>query len=1391
MLRRPSKRLPDTATPKSPPTDGPSERPERTTVPVVAIGASAGGLEAFSQLLRELPTDTGMAFVLIQHLDPKHESQLSEVLSRTTAMPVITVTDRLRVEPNHIYVIPPNAEMTIGDGALALTSRATVDRHMPIDHFFRSLAQELEGRAIGVVLSGTGSDGTVGLRAIKAEGGITFVQDEQSAKHGGMPQSARAIADFVLPPAAIARELGRIGGHPYVNPVRPSAAGPGQPEDEANVGAVLRVLRTATGVDFSQYKPASVRRRIARRMLLKKIDDLATYVRNLRQTPDEARALRDEILIQVTGFFRDPEGFTALRRSVFPSLVKGRAEDEPIRIWVPGCATGEEAYSIVICLMEYLGEQGRTLPIQMFATDLSAAAVTQARGGRFPTSIENEVSADRLRQFFIKTDGRYQISKAIRDACVFAQQDLTRDPPFSKLDLISCSNVLIYLSAALQERVIPVLHYALKPTGFLKLGSSESVGRSTNLFSVLDKKHKVYARKPGPSARLGFGVSGGDRVAAPARAEEREAGWSAAAIETAADRLVLGRYAPAGVVVNADMEIVQFRGKTGPYLEATPGAASLNLFKMARESLPSALRRAVQRAAKTGNSVKAEGLRVKANGGLREVSFEVVPIGPSEGAKGRHHLILFFEERARGTATAAARQHTPGATKAGERRVAQLTRELAEVHQHLQAISEEHEAGIEELRAATEEVQSSNEELQSTNEELETAKEELQATNEELTTVNDELNSRNVELSQISDDLANLLTSTHVPIIMVSLDLRVRRLTPVTERVLTVAPGDVGRPISDLRLSVEVPGLEALLREVIETLTVQEREMQGRDSRWYSVRVRPYRTADNKIDGAVISFVDIDALKRGLDQTKQARDQAQAIVATVREPLLILDADLHVVMANRAFYRVFQMAPEDTERQSIFDISHRRWDIPRLRTLLEEVLPQDNAFENFEVEHDFESIGRRSMLLNGRRVLSENGQPALILLAIEDVTETKRAESTRAALNREQAARAEAEAATRAKDAFLAILSHELRTPLNAMLGWTRMLRTQKLDPATAARGLEVIERNTQLQARFIEDLLDVSRIIAGTLRLDARPVMVAPAVEAALTATRGTAEAKGIRLESTLDETAGPVRGDPVRLQQILWNLVSNAIKFTPSGGQVVVSLARRGSAVEVSVRDSGEGIEADQLAQIFTPAALRHRSRQPKVGLGIGLSIVRHLVELHGGAVHAESAGLGQGATFTVTLPVTDERPAGEAEAAGIAARAWESGRLPALNGVRVLVVDDEGDARELMRAILAQCGAEVTAAATAQSALAALEQTPFDVLVSDIAMPEDDGYDLIRNVRALEAERGGRIPALALTAYARVEDRAAAISAGYQQHAAKPIEPAQLATAVAILAGRTAAR
>ena len=1195
--RPPPKRLPDIATPEPLRDGGPSKPSGESAFPIVGIGASAGGLEAFSQLLKALPADTGMAFVLLQHLDPQHESQLAEILARTTAMPVTTVTDRLRAEADHVYVIPSNTDMTISGGAFMLTPRNTIDRHTPVDHFFRSLAEDRGERAIGAVLSGTGSDGTLGLQAIKAVGGITLVQDEKSAKHPGMPQSAASVADFVLAPAEIARELARIGRHPYVMHSVPSDVARGQAEDGTDVSAVLRVLRVATGVDFAQYKPATVRRRIARRMLLQKSTDLAAYVRRLREAPDEAHALRDDLLIQVTGFFRDPEGYEELRRTVFPSLVKERASDQPIRIWVAGCATGEEAYSLVICLREFLEEMDSPFPIQLFATDLGATAVTQARAGMFPLTIEHEVSPERLRRFFVKVDGRYQISKAVRDQCVFAAHDLTRDPPFSRLDLISCCNVLIYLSTAVQERIIPILHYALKPTGFLKLGPSESVGRSTQLFSAVDKKHRIYARKSGPSGHLGFGPTAGDRTAAPAGAQPQGAGVSAAALEKEADRLILGRYAPAGVVVNADMQIMQFRGKTGPYLEGAPGAASLELFKMVREGLASPLRRAVHQAAERGVPVKKDGLRIKANGGILDVGLEVIPIGRADGMKDEHYLILFSEAHGQGAPSPPERRPAPRPKTAGSRRVAQLAQELADARSQLQASIEEHEAAMEELRAATEEAQSSNEELQSTNEELETSKEELQATNEELTTVNDELNSRNIELRQVGNDLGNLLTSSHFPILLMGIDLRVRRMTPVAERVLNLAPSDIGRPLGDLKLSVDVPHLEALVREVIETLSPTEREIEARDGRWYSVRVRPYRTADNKIDGAIVSFVDIDTARRAFEQAKAARDQAEAIIATVRGPLVVLDADLRVVTASRSFYETFRVASAETEHRSLFEIGNHQWNIPALRTLLEEVLPRDSVVNDFEVEHDFQTLGRRTMLLNARRLLSGTAPPGSILLSIEDVTERRSADdairrlaaivegtedaivgrtldgiitswnrgaeqmfgyaaeeviggpitviiprerrdeevdiltrvrrgegthyetvrvrkdgirrdvsltispvrdaagrvmgSSKIArditdrkqrereraelLAREQAVRAAAEAATGAKDKFVAVLSHELRTPLNAMLGWTRMLRTQKLDEATVSKALEVIERNTLLQARLIEDLLDAS----------------------------------------------------------------------------------------------------------------------------------------------------------------------------------------------------------------------------------------------------------------------------------------------------------------------------
>ena len=1247
--------VPSTISGEPPPPSGDlapeAPAPKRPTpFPIVGIGASAGGLEAFRELLSALPDETGMAFVLVVHLDPTHESRLPELLSRITRRPVFVISEGMRVEREHVYVIPPNVTLTISGGAFVLAPRDSSVPNLPIDRFFDSLAQDQGAGAIGVVLSGAGSDGTLGLKAIRVEGGITFAQDERSAKYSGMPRSALELADFVLPPDEIAKELGRIGRHPFARrPAHDAGAGP-PVADEDGVLAVARILRRATGVDFTQYKPGTIRRRLARRMVVTKIDALDEYVRLLRRDPEEVQALYEDMLIQVTAFFRDAESFEQLKQGVFSALIDERGPDDPIRIWVPGCATGEEAYSLVICLLEFLENADARVPIQLFGTDVSPSAIARARVGAFSPGIESEVSPTRLRRFFSRVNGTYQINKSIRDSCVFAPQDLTRDPPFSRLDLISCSNVLIYFNTALQERIIPIFHYALKPNGFLRLGRSEGVGRYAQLFSLIDRKHKIYQRKPGPPMTVGFGLTETDRVPRvpelPAQLIAAGAtGWSRAAIERDADRLILGRFAPSGVVVNGEWEIVQFRGKTGAYLETPSGAVHYNLLAMVRDDLQNVLRHALQQAARNGAPVSVDPVEIRTNAGYRRVGVEVLPVGPPHGARGRHYLVLFVE--------APEPTHTRRKTKAPEERARSARRgeklrqdQLEALQYQLATMREEYDAAIEELRAATEEAQSSNEELQSTNEELETAKEELQATNEELTTVNDELASRHAELSQLSNDLLNLLSSVQMPILMVGTDLCVRRMTPASERVLGVVPTDIGRPIGDLRLSAEIPELEWLVRTAIDALTVEERELKGRDGRWYALRVRPYRTSEHKIDGAVISFVDIDALKRGFTQVEEAR--------------------------------------------------------------------------------------------------------------------------------------ADAEKATLAKDKFLAILSHELRTPLQAMLGWIRMLRAGKLSDEDVAKALEVIERNTLLQARLINDLLDVSRIVTGRLRLDVRPVLIAPVVEAALTTMRPVAEAQGVTLVTRIDQEAGAVLGESARLQQIVVNLVSNAIKFTPRGGRIDVRVAGRDNQVELSVSDTGRGISREDLPGIFDRFGHSETTRASSAGLGVGLSIVRHLVELHRGSVRAESPGPGHGSSLIVTLPTTNQLPPDEAIPRPVE-RVIEP--MPDLQAVKVLVVEDENDTRQILQAILSGAGAAVTAVPDARTALERLGAARFDVLVSDIMMPGEDGYALIKQVRQME--RGGAIPAIALTALASATDRAAATEAGYEEHVPKPVEPVELIAAVARLA------
>src|SRR6266508_2793835 len=686
--------------------------------PVVCVGASAGGLEAFTQLLSALPTDTGMAFVLVSHLSPSHASHLAEILSRATQMPVNEVKDEPNVQPNSVYVIPPDSNMIIAQGSLKLIPRHKVDgRHHPIDLFLESLAHDQKHRSIAVILSGTGSDGTLGVDEIKAAGGITFAQDE-SAAYEGMPRSAMmaGTVDFRLAPAEIARELGKIARHAYIGADAP----PERIVEGAQTVPILRLLHQSSGVDFTHYKTATLRRRVARRMALHKVETLAEYAEYLRDRPVEIEALFQDILINVTSFFRDPETFELLKTRVFPRIVAEHGSADAIRMWVVGCSTGEEAYSLAIVFSEFMEREGRTWPVQIFATDLNGTGIERARTGLYPKSIAERVSPERLRRFFYELDGKYRVAKTIRDLCVFAKHNVLEDPPFSRMDVITCRNMLIYLEPVMQQHLLPTLHYALKSTGVLLLGGSESTGVHIDLFDPIDAKHRFYGRKA-TANRLPPPLIEGSRLdrhrhTPPVAAVEARRGEGA---QREADRILLARYTPPGVLVSEDLEILQFHGDTGAYLTPLAGKASLNLVKMLREGLLAPIRGAIARAKKDGAAVRKNDVRLQGDGQPRSVDIEVVPV--KGAAADRGGFLVLFHQRA----APAPRAPRSSSTRASENELEQLKQELAATKDYLQSVIEQQEAANEELQSANEEVQSANEELQSINEEIETSKEEM------------------------------------------------------------------------------------------------------------------------------------------------------------------------------------------------------------------------------------------------------------------------------------------------------------------------------------------------------------------------------------------------------------------------------------------------------------------------------------------------------------------------------------------------------------------------------------------------------------------------------------------------------------------------------------------
>jgi two-component system CheB/CheR fusion protein len=851
------------------------------------------------------------------------------------------------------------------------------------------LAEHAKRRAIAIILSGTASDGAIGVREIKAAGGITFAQTPSTAKYDGMPRAAigTGMVDMVLSPPEIALKLSEVATHPYVREFVASGGDELNLRDE-QLRRIFNLLRPASGIDFKHYKLPTIKRRLLRRMALHRLTDVQHYIRLLEQTPAEVRSLYQDLLIHVTRFFREPESFKALTQHVFPKLVDDRENDQPIRAWVSGCATGEEAYSLAISLLEYLQSHHLDTRIQIFATDVSETAIEHARAGLYPASIESDVPPEILRRFFTNVDGTYRVSKTVRDLCVFARQDLTKDPPFSHLDLIFCRNVLIYMDVQLQQRLISVLRYALNPGGFLVLGTAETVGAQVGLFSLTDKKFRIYrTRAAGVPMAISVNYTS---PGMPKKKAAHEVPQTEKALQGEIARIIFDRYAPPGVVVDQDLQIVQFRGQTGTYLEPAPGEASLNVLKMAREGLLYGLRTALHSARKSKTVVRKVGLRVRSSRGWRPVNLDIVPLTSS----GRPHYLVLFQEPDRRRREddhtddlAAAR---PSTRQRGRERTTQLDlleRELAASREYLQSIIQELEAANEELQSANEEILSSNEELQSTNEELDTAKEELQSTNEELNTLNEELHGRNEELSRVNSDLVNLLGSVQIAIVIISSQLRIRRFTPMAEKFLNLIPGDLDRPIGHIKPNIDCPDLEQLILQSIDSVAPVEREVRDQNGRWYSLRVRPYRSVENKIDGAVLTLFDVDVPKRSEQRIRIAEDYVAALMSVIDQPIVVLDSALTVQAANDRFARAVGVSPVVLVGRPLSDLDGS-WNLAPLHERLRTWSGTASRFERIPLELDGDNISPRTVWVTGHRVAWPDAPDTQVLLLAFSANDT-------------------------------------------------------------------------------------------------------------------------------------------------------------------------------------------------------------------------------------------------------------------------------------------------------------------------------------------------------------------------------------------------------------------
>lgn len=1279
-----------------------------------------------------MPADLGASFVVLQHLDPSHQSMTAEILSRHTSMPVQQIRQGMIVEQDHVYVIPPNAYVTL-DGDQIAVGEAILQHglRMPIDKFFSSLAQVRQQGAIGIVLSGTGSDGSRGLREIKAGGGIVIVQSPETAGFDGMPQAAIATGqvDVICPVNEMAARLKSYLEHDYVQAASRASAALESVDDEGQLNSVIAVLRAQLGVDFRGYKKGTLGRRIARRMGLRNIANVADYLNCLREQPDEAKKLYQDLLISVTSFFRDPEAFKALYDEAIVDIVRKKQSQDEIRIWVPGCATGEEAYSIAMLVIEELDRTQKICPILIFASDIDEVALGIGRAGIYPANLVAEIPPDRLQRFFVRHGEDYQVTRELRETVTFALQNVITDPPFSRLDLISCRNLLIYLSGNIQDRILGYFHFALREGGYLFRGKSESMAQLEQWFEPVDKASRLMRRlKNAPSQVAQFPISGaltrasGNTIAPVLRPKET------VRLRDLMQQQLLRSYAPAAVMTNAKRQVLYFMGPTSHYLEQPTGLPTQDLLTLAHAELRKSLREGIRQALESSDPVTFGNIAPRRGQSRPPTRITVRQVSAPDQSEAL--LLVTFEDES-GAASAEANAAPPA--PADQARVGVLEKKLRDAEEDLQINLEELESANEELQASNEEMMSVNEELQSANEELETSKEELQAVNEELSTVNNQLKDKVEQLADLNDDLANFVSSTGIATLLLDPKHRIGRFTPAAKRLFNLIETDLGRPIGDIRQKFEDARFMADIDTVFLTFQPAEREVVADDGATYLMRIAPYRASEQRPGGVVVTFVDISQRIRNEQKLRESEARFRMLVENAPDPLIMVDGDGNVVLVNEEAVKFFGY-----DRADIVGIN--------VEKLVPHALRQGHLAHRTHYMKDAvarpmgSGLNLMALLKSGEEVPIEISLSPVSTEGKEMICATIRDNRVhRHAILAVEEAQAKAETALAAKSRFLATASHDLRQPLQAlaMLNEALQLKTQDADLT------DLILRQSQSiesMRSLLNSLLDISKLDAGAIEPQITDVDLRKTVEAVCTGCEPHAQRKGLKIE--LDVPDRVVRTDQGLLKQILQNLISNAIDYTSEGGVTVSSHPVDGH-IRIEVSDTGAGIAEEEFDRIFDEFYQIGRDPQKSnVGLGLGLAIAQRIAAKLDCQIVVTSA-LGKGSTFSFLLPLSgallaDPPPASSDVAA-----------LPARGGIVLLVDDDPAVLKSTNFRLSLEKGLEVLLAASPQEAQRVIDEIAPrepDLIVSDyhLGVPQN-GLDVIEATRK---RLGKRLPAILIS-------------------------------------------